>query len=317
MYYRYMRDLTILALLCLGVLLPGRGIAISTPDDNGLRGSLHADRETAPIGDTIVFRLDLTFDPIAASPGTRWLNRYFGSYQFNFVDMQTGATFQREPIDPGGPLILPQPEDQIELSARSPASLDIQIHLLSEKGEQIPPGRYEVRVLYTNEIKQFTQPPVDTTGFWKGQIESSPCTLTVTSASPESVDVSVPTGLLVDPKSRPSFIGWAFVDFRTVRVLKRPGFVLGTKMVFHGISNGGDLLGFTSLGSGPRPSDSPKFEFMHSDKTEQLISDKSSKIVIDQEIFESSVQLIHHWNPGAGDSKVLWTGQITQRVHRP
>jgi hypothetical protein len=191
------------------------------------------------------------------------------------------------------PFILPRPEDQITLSSNQPARAEgIQVALLSKQGEQVPPGKYQVRAFYSNDIRPvgiqvLGGPSMDVSDpgqFWQGRIESLPCSLNVLPAQAESVTIEVSTQLLPDMTSMPGQFGWSFAkdSMKTVRVLVRPGFTVGNRWKFPAVGTN-EPRGWSSSNSWPTHARM----FLLPEQT-SLVSVKGAELLLDLEIFETS-----------------------------
>jgi len=100
------------------------------------------------------------------------------------------------------------PGDLIRLTHGARVTLDdLKVHLLSDEGEQVPPGTYSVRVTYVNDGGKGMETYLDSTGVyhtrryngswgvWSGRAASAPYALKVLPAPPALVEVVIPTAL--------------------------------------------------------------------------------------------------------------------------
>ncbi|HYV51156.1 MAG TPA: hypothetical protein VE910_04575, partial [Dongiaceae bacterium] len=112
------------------------------------------------------------------------------------------------------------------------------------------------------------------------------------------------------------------------RVLKSPGTALGNRWRLHQIFKGQDksymhAIGGAPVGSGTRGGNPPDLWstdgwcFLSPGDSKDLLSDPASQLVLDLEIFESSSQPQHMWQPEKGDLRVLWTGQLRKTLSAP
>src|SRR5262245_3798761 len=302
----------------MGALLVAACVRAETPLTapaklNGLQCALVPDQTSVSMGSRIAFDLNFTFDPSSADPKTRFLNLSFGDYLFLFVNTETRAAYKRSWVDDSGPFI-PRPEDQVPLSVSQPArATGIKVPLLSEHGEQVPPGKYQVRVLYSNEIQPlvvYGAEKSDPSQFWQGTIESLPCSVDVLPAKPENVIVEVPTKFLRETTSMPRQFGGLFdkESMKKIRVLVRPGFTVCNRWKFRagGIN---EPVGWIS--SNTWQTDGPIY--LPPDQSASLLT-KGAELIIDLEIFETSrrIEFGRGLFPELGDFKVLWTVQIRQ-----
>ena len=325
--------LTTLALWVVGV---AGAKSLSVPHD-GLSVALHTDSVTVPMGATVVFDVALTFDTTKADPKTRILNRHRERYEFTFVN-DRGESFRRQPFSTGM-LGMVQPRDPVRLTNGVKLVLDpLKVHLLSDDGAQIPPGSYSVTVTYVNDgenkeayfdsARQYRsrdyQGPWQ---IWAGRVESAPFKLTILSATPALVDVEIPTALATDTttiKSIPTPEGWISPQTaqvvwwctpdstRVIHVTKRPGFAIGNRWHLESRVAGKTISEFPR-GWGGLLGASGK-SYLHPDVSSQLLAARDAELVLHMEVFETSEQPKHAWNPEGGDFKVLWAGQIRHRL---
>jgi hypothetical protein len=219
------------AVLCLWVSSPGADLTPATQLE-GLTATLRADPVTVPMGDAVHFTVTLAFDSTIAATNTRILNQFSSRCEFIFVNKKTGKSFGRSPYDTGMPR-MEQPGNLAELEHGESLKLeDVTVHLLSEKGEQIPAGEYAVRAIYENDGGGKVEAYLDSTrqyrqrvygGRWKlwtGKIESLPCAIRISPASETTVEVAVPKTLVVDSSRVPGQIGWSCNATSEIRVHK-------------------------------------------------------------------------------------------------
>jgi hypothetical protein len=200
------------AALFIAFFIPFLPALASQAQVDGISARVSADRATVKMGALVKFQVELTFDSSLATPKTRILNRYSGRCRFTFVNEETNRSFERQPYDVGMPG-MQWPDDLVLLTNEKHVVLDtLGAHLLSEEGEQLPPGKYSVRALYVNGGGEKIEIKVDpVTGntrqqpyngpweFWKGRVESAPYALEILPAAPALVEVVIPVALAWTP----------------------------------------------------------------------------------------------------------------------
>ncbi len=306
-------------IVILAVLIASVSTEASPTQYDGLTVALHCDSTAVTMGARVVFHVSLAFDSSKASPSTRILNRYSARYEFLFVNDETAASFQRLPYDAGMP-IARSPGDLVRMKHGERLSLDdVAVHLLAENGDQIPPGKYSVRVVYTNSGGDGTEAYFDSTQHyrqrhydgpwtsWTGRIQSEPVSIAIRPASESITEVTVPTGLEVDTTVIAGRIGWRpdGTD-STISVKERPGFALGNRWQLNAVADGVIISDFPrGLGTPPESG----WLFLAPDVSARLRFAKHAELILSMDIFETSVQPGHMWMPERGDFRVLWQGQ--------
>jgi hypothetical protein len=283
----------------------------------GLTAALQADPVTVPMGDAVHFVVTLALDTTTAASDSLILNQFSSRCEFVFVNKQTEKSFVRSPYDSGMPHAL-EPGNLVHLKHGDRIRLeDWTVHLLSEKGEQIPPGEYSVTAAYENDggvkmeayldsTRHFRQRVYEGAGtVWTGKIQSKPCIVTILPASEEKVEVAVPKTLVVDDSRIPGQIGWTYRETSKIRVEKRPGFALGNRWHLETRVDGATISEYPR-GEGLDPSG---MSFLPPDISARVKAGKNAELILHMEVFETSVQPGHMWMPEQGDFKVLWHGQ--------
>jgi hypothetical protein len=292
----------------------------STParQHDGFTATLKADPASAPMGDAVRFHVTLAFDTTIAARSTRILNQFSGRCEFKIVNRSTGKSFARSPYDTGMPrmalpgnLVLLKHGDHLMPE-------ELVVHLLSERGEQIPAGEYSVTAIYENDGALKEEAYLDSTGhyrwrvyegpweLWTGKVESQPCALTILLASEEIAEVEVPKTLVIDNARGPGQIGWTSKETSKIQVTTRPGFALGNRWHLETRVDGTTIseypcgLGGTAGNPG---------SFLPPDVSARIRAGKDAELILHMEVFETSVQSQHSWMPEQGDFKILWSGQ--------
>ncbi len=314
--------------------------------NDGLSVTLWADIAAVTMGAAIDFHVSLVFDTTKANPKTRILNRDSQRCEFVFVSDASGESFERLPYSTGM-LRMVGPGNLVRLTHGARIVLDdLKVYLVSEEGQQIPPGTYSVRVAYVNDSGDKEEAYIDSTGqygrrryagpweIWSGRAESTAFALKVLPASSALVEVEIPAALVVDTTTiqmpteergvsplvqtaPPSMqIAWAFSQDSTqvIRVMQRPGFTLGTRWTLESLVDGETISDY------PRGGGSVKgrgdTSYLHPDVSSRLWDATDSELVLHMEVFEASTQPKHAWEPERGEFKVLWTGEIRYKFQR-
>jgi hypothetical protein len=284
---------------------------------DGLTATLQASPATLSMGDAVKFHVTLAFDTTIAASDTRMLNQFSGRCEFQFLNKKTGKSYGRAPYSTGMPA-MERPGNLAHLKHRDRLALeDLTVHLLSERGEQIPAGEYSVTAIYENDGGGKIEAYLDSTSqyrrrvydgrwtLWTGKIESQPCAVTILPASEGMVEVAVPKTLVVDSTRAPGQIGWTYKETSQVRVNKRPGFALGNRWHLETRVDGATISEYPR-GDGLDPSG---MSFLPPDVSAQVHAGKDAELILHMEVFETSVQPQHMWMPEQGDFKILWRGQ--------
>jgi hypothetical protein len=245
------------------------------------------------------------------------LNQFSGRCEFQFVNKKSGESFARSPYSTGM-LAMERPGNLARLQHGGRMTIDdLTVHLLSEQGEQIPPGEYSVTAIYANDGGQKIEAYLDSTHqyrqrvydgpwtLWTGRIESQICEVTVLPASERSEEVEVPKALVIDDARVSGQIGWTYKETSKIRVNKRPGFALGQSWHLETRVDGATVSEYPR-GEGLDPSG---MSFLPPDVSARVRAGKDAELILHIEVFETSVQPQHLWMPERGDFKVLWRGQ--------
>jgi len=295
---------------------------------NGLRAVLSADSSAVHMGACMEFRLEVAFDSMKADKKTRILNRYSGAWtcELSFVNEQTGELYTRVSYD-AGMLAVPMPGNLAYLSDDSLFIEKMTVYLLSDEGEQIPPGTYQARAHYENNGGDGVEAYIDSAAnqnrqrpypgpwsLWKGSIESAPFRLEVLPAGPAYVELPVPSTIRFKEVQSRGQVGWTWSDQSpdTVRVWNRPGYALGHRWKLR-IQLNGEEIDYQPHGEGGSRWPMDGMSYFHRDISSRIRDGEELVVTADLEIFESSVPPRHFWMPESGDFKILWSNQITGR----
>jgi hypothetical protein len=298
---------------------------------NGLRCRLAAERAEAPVGAEVVFQLHFRFDPEGVDPKINILNRFLerGRVKLTFADTKTGKKLERLPDDGwSGPPLTPRPEHFVMLRGKPLEPCPLAVRLLSPKGEPIPPGAYSVALAYENDGKPevefgttpqgfLTQRPYKGPWkFWTGKVAAPPIRLTVVPAEAGEVEVRFHSALDIKVHKEGIGYSWSEKDPQTLRVTRRPGYMIGTRYETHIFLNGKEEMSADGLrpllGGGMSSSTwlAGGESFLTPELAKQVRAGAALRIRLDVTIFETSVPPGHMWHPKGGDYKVLWTGVV-------
>lgn len=198
---------------------------------------------------------------------------------------------------------------------------ELTVYLLAENGDQIPPGKYSLRVVYTNDgesmeayldaAHQYHQRAYDGAWIiWAGSVESQPIALTIIDVPEKATTIAIPKTLAITTTEIKGQIGWRpATDDSTVSVMARPGFALGNRWELHTVVDGDTISRFPrGLGL---PPDYGGWSFLPPEVSSRIESAKRAELVVHMEVFESSIQPGHGWMPERGVFQVLWQGKAT------
>ena len=293
---------------------------------NGLQCRVVTSKAAVPMGSKLAFELRFRRDPETADPKMHVLNsnERARSIVLRFTNKKAGRTFEREPFDVG--MLTGIDEDDLaDLRGRVPRPERFTVYLLSDEGEQIPPGTYSVTMGYENTAKPEVEVTVDADGlirtrpyrgppkFWKGKITSAPIRLTVTHVPTKEVELKTNSSLILKREKDSVSWSWSTREPTTFRAKRRPGYHLGSRYSLHVFldgkevqSGGGGLGGVWRDGQGA--------SYLSERFARQALAGRKLELRADVEIFETSVPVRHMWSPEAGDLKVLWQGQVKGRL---
>ena len=323
------------ACLCLAIVLAsflGQGVLPQgTPWGaavDGLQARLAVSQAEVAAGSRIDFQLHLRCDPKQGDADVNLLNRGETAWDAELVFQATESdkVFRRRPFDVGMPPMF-GPRHIVELRRGALPPERLTIYLLSDEGEQIPPGTYTVTAVYKNTAKPELEFRTDEAGrrhsrpdrgpwkYWKGTITSAPIRLTVTPAGPREVELKINSALLITrgKDGGRDTIGWSWSQHepRSVKVKRRPGYIIGQRWGVHvfldgreiGDQAGGGLSGSAWHGAGSR-------SFLEPEIVKRVLAGASLTVRADVEVFETSVPARHMWSPESGDFRILWKGSV-------
>jgi hypothetical protein len=315
-----------IGILCVVVIALRASDTLSAESPQNLQGlsaRLTTGDLTVPMGARVEFSIELTFDPQRADSSVGILNRSSWSCFLTFRKAADETEFRRDPFDVGM-LRVQRPEDLVHLRQQASVAESLTVHLLSDDGQQIPPGTYDVTATYENdageELEVYVEPETGSSRqrpyagpwrFWKGRIASAPLQLTITPAEPARVVLQVPSMLTVGVSRDSSQIWWTWDadSKRPVEVTRRPGYALGHRYNVRVLTDGTDT-GYESRGMGGTGWRGTGRSLLPPDISAPILSGAGMDLVLDIEVFESSVQPRHLWAPEHGDFRILWKDEI-------
>lgn len=123
--------------------------------------------------------------------------------------------------------------------------------------------------------------------------------------------LQAPSMLTVGVSQDSSQIWWTWDEdsTRPVEVTRRPGYAIGHRYNLRVFIDGTDM-GYESRGMGGTGWGGPGRFLLSPDISAPILSGARMELVLDIEVFESSVQSRHLWMPERGDFKILWKDQI-------
>lgn len=307
----------------IGPTAPVRGYQAAmsgwSPAVGGLRCRLVAERNRVPMGAGAVFDLHFRVDPHDLEPGVDALNRFLHPrcVTLIFTDREVGETAARRP-DGGVPELPlhPRPEDFTALRSQGGGPQRLRVRLLTSAGQQLAPGRYTVVATYVNNGRNGRDACKGPGKLWAGTLQTPPIPFTVLHAEPEEIEVRFHSALALRRVGDQIGYAWSEESPRRLRLVRRPGFLLGTRYETHVFvdgkeiaEGGGGLGGGTRLGGGE--------SFLDKGSAKYLAEGKTVRIRKDVRIFETSVPAGHMWHPEGGDCRVLWKGSVEGTLTAP
>jgi hypothetical protein len=265
-------------------------------------------RGDVPMGARIEVETVLRFDPLPSESSALRFDSDDGAWQFVFVPADSSRPYYREPFDVGMP-VAAAGEERIVTGWTRRAGYAV--HLLSPAGEQIPPGRYQLFAVYSNSRPGEATASTPSGGddpWWAGVIGADPIAITVREARPRAVAVQIPTVKIIAHDERVSW-QWDGTGARTITVDVRPGYALGVQ------TTGRTLVSGEETDHGWRGTGGIEFSlserhFLPPELSRRILDGQPLELIIAIEIFESSVQPRHLWQPQRGDYSVLWKGEV-------
>jgi HEAT repeat protein len=305
---------------------PAEGQAV-----DGLRCSLSSDLKTVPMGATVGFTVALRFDPEGIDPGLDLLNGAPANWrvEFTFTDLRTGKEHRRPPYDPHMPPSPTGPDDLVRLHKKAPRPIASQVHLLSEKGEQLGPGTYGVVAIYENAARDQVEfvrgqdgtlvrrPYSGPLRFWKGKVSSGPLRLEVTPVDARAEVIPMPGSLEVFRTKEPTGqipgierFGYRWLFGGDLHTWVRPGSIVGTRHTIHVILDGKAHEVGREIGSVRIDGTTHLLPFLPDDVMERALAGEVLRVAADVEVFATSAPPVHAWEPALGDFEVLWRGKV-------
>jgi len=270
----------------------------------GLACGFEFDRSAVPQNEWLQVDCAFDFDRATALRGVNAFDRAdaISSTTFEFTNEATGEVFEHQPFVFQFPRSC-EPDDAAYLMKTPVVMCSMDLQLVSRE-TNIPPGEYRVIATYESDRGSLlygcwdrNEPPV----LWRGRVESKPRSLRVLVPEYES------TALWINSSYEYRDGGWYFSekDPIVVDTQIRFGYVLGIQQtnfvilpsgaperVTIGIHSGVWLTGGAHFGSKARDHD---------------------RVYSDVTLFETSNHQVHHWQPEAGDYRILWQGRIHGR----
>ncbi len=294
------------------------------PADPGLRAELSLEPTTLPMGEPVMIRLNLHPDSSLVGHG-KILNQNDGAWTCSFVfrDVVSGVSYNRLPYDVGMPLGHSR-KLFIALDSGTPISEEMRVHLLSNDGEQIPPGQYEVHAIYENVGMSAAFTYRDSVAhpdegihpapsrLWTGTIESDPVAVEILYTESDPTELRIPAGVTFKDFEELSQIAvyWDFASVTSVTVMRRPGFAIGHRYHARLLIDGEESDYHPRGLGGRRWSYSGTALMIQPDISRRAFDGATLELTIHIEVFESSVPGQHLWSPESGDFKILWADTI-------
>jgi hypothetical protein len=304
----------VLAVL-LGVLIAGPVASLAEEEAfgepvKGLACRLEIPEDVLPLGARPEFLLLFHYD----GPDGVLLNRRLeaGRVELSFRDTGTGEVHRRRPDDGSAGMSEPVWAEQfVALGAGAVSALPLPVRLLTKKGNQLPPGTYEVTARYETDGKPLP-PEVELDGkIWTGTISSPAARLTVKDAGPAEKSVELPARLTFRWTDDGLCYGCEKEDVATVKLTVRPGYYLAERV---GIARSLDGAAFEESGSGVGTIGSSFgwWSFIEPEARKKVMEGASLAIRQKLTVLETSWPIgWHRAYPENGDHRVLWQGEIS------
>lgn len=269
----------------------------------GMHANLTPATSEWTMGDRTRFTVRLWYDPPPGGTPSMNLDLDNGTWRFVFTSAGTDTSRTRAPYTFAGPPVVS--DNVVAIHSAWSRTDDVIVPLLAPDGDQIPPGRYSVRAVYTNLTPaDAPQAHPDTPlPLWSGTLSSPSVDVTVLPARPAPVAVTVPAGVTFDAGDNGTGWRWSGAT-RPVGVTPRPGYVVAVHWTMVVRGGGGDVV---HESSGDHPAgDWPDTRVRLRPDVPKPGAGERLTYRVTLEVFETSVLPGHMWNPRAGDYHVLW-----------
>ncbi len=278
------------------------------------------DSDTVRVGDAMRFEIFLRFNPFDADGRVKFLDEAEEHVSLHLASLDGPRDYVRAPYRVGMPAF--PPPDPVALVYGDVGSRAERFYLLSDDGEQVPPGDYLVHVSYRNEgwerrgkrARRMGEPDSDPLGSgvrWSGTVDSGSFALHVEAGNADTSHWELPTRISItsDSAGLPTFL-WDETSFEPVVVVSRPGYHVscGTTIT--------EYIDDEPVESRPRRSgglpkrggvaarfSGPKFR-------EALSEGRQLRVELEVAVFETSEPPQHMWMPERGDYRVLKINKI-------
>jgi len=266
---------------------------------NGAACAMASETSDAQIGDRVWFDFALRADSTAMNSEVYLAGwRVSELVLFTFRNTATGAQFERD-IDAfrGGPAYIPSDSDFLPLRADPPLLWSIPIRLVSQSGEQIPPGDYEVTATFQDPNGKSKSNSNRTFVLLQGPQVSGPVAFRIRDAAPDAIEILVPGGVAIERQQQ----GWCWslssANPRTVRLLRQPGFCLSSQTVTSVAVDGGEFErvstgGMSSNAATGIPELGEFWQTLRADAVRALDEGRPVEVRVELAIYESG-----DWHP--------------------
>lgn len=283
----------------------------------------------APLEVEVFFR----FDPFESNGRVRVLPRPWRERWTMILESErNGGAHRRPAYDVGFPM---PPGAPLELRYGGFHSTSRTFHLLSSDGEQVPAGRYAVRLRYESEApgpsSRSDPDGPDPGSEWHGVITTDSFPLEILPSDGDTTFCGMPARIRIERRDEQLVWQWDEASLEPVRIVSRPGYALGFKYHVHAfvlaaaadpIPTGtpSDVVeeilrlraGTDMRGWGAPPEFSAGWRVLTRSPVAGLLNERRRlHLRVTAAVFESSAQSRHHWRPERADFRVLEEREIT------
>jgi hypothetical protein len=303
---------------------------------NGLSILATTDADTVDVGAEIRFETFFRFDAFLSDGRVRAMGASEDLEGWTLALREHGrdVVYERRAYDEGMPSLY-GPEDHVELRSGSVHVGKTDYFLLGSRGEQVPPGDYDVQVVYSNQgakdrflwndEQRLDRVPYEPGTVWAGEIRTATFPLHVREPAASLTTGNVPTRIVIELIRNTWMWHWDPNSFHEIAVATRPGYHIGTQHTLRwpeGLPIPQQYAGpdgrvrtpeWISKGQGGFPFRTGGKSAVGGREFIQWVADGARpRLHWDLVVFETSVAPGHGWMPEGGDYRVLYECAIEQ-----
>lgn len=309
---------------------------------HGLSILATTDSDTVHVGDAMKFEIFFRYNSFEGDGRPKVLDEAEEDVSLHLVSRDGSRTFERAQFNPGGPEPV-YPDPQV-LESGDVGDRRARFYLLSNEGEQVPPGDYLVHVAYRNtgwdqraEFAKHSRRPqrdsIEPGAHWSGTVASAEFTLHVVAKVADTTRCELPSRVWVStgPDGLPGF-QWDPTSFQPVMLRSRPGYHVScqtavTKYIgdepvrfrypaSRDSAAWADFMQIYSWGwmqRGGFPTRGERAVGLAGPRIREGLTDgQKLRIVFEITVFETSEPPGHMWQPERGDYRVLKSYKIVE-----